>query len=334
MTAILGISSRQANYEIGIQSAKGTPATAGAAGTIRVFANGAPSLQPYSQDARLAMTDGGRDPGDPYISGVGVHGTLPVYAHPDAMALLWHAALGADADSGSIDPWTHTATTANDLPWLTIWRSVGGVIFEKYTDCKIDTLTVDGAAGGPLMVQIGIIGITSTFGSDESGNPDQLAPYLYMHGAGALKVDTVAYPMHAINIEVNNNLNGFQADDYFLNNIDPQAREITGSFTIRFSGATALPLDYRNYFYGSDGGTALTTGFSTHALDFLFTHSIANRTMDIKVPVCKWADVPVQPDPGGNVIEVQCAFEAMRNWISNAEASIMTVVTLDGNATA
>jgi hypothetical protein len=56
--------------------------------------------------------------------------------------------------------------------------------------------------------------------------------------------------------------------------------------------------------------------------------------MDILLPVCKWADVPVQPDPGGNVIEVQCAFEVERNWPTATEGNIMTVVTRDGVATA
>lgn len=330
MTAVVGISSRLANYGIAVQGSKGSAASSP---TVRVFAAGAPSLQPYKDDARFNMTDGSRDPGDPYVTGIGVKGDLPIYAHPDAMALLWHAVLGANGDSGAGDPYTHTATPANTLPYLTIWRSVGGVIFEKYTDCKIDTLTLDGQAGQPLMVTLGIVGITSTFGSDESGSMDQLAPYLFMHGAGALKVATVAYPIHALNLQVNNNLNAFQADDYTINNIDEQAREISGSYSIRFSSATAQPLDYRSHFYGSDGGTAQTTGFTSQALDFKFTHSISNRDMDIQIPNAKWADVPVQPDPGGNVIEVQCAFEAERYWPS-AEGNIMTVATRDGTATA
>lgn len=331
MTAITGISARNGNIGIGIQSAKGTAATAP---TVRMFFAGAPTLQPVITDARFNMTDGSRSAGDPYVAQIIVKGDVPLYAHPEAMALLFHAVLGTNADTGSADPWTHTATPAADLPYLTIWRSIGGVIFEKYTDCKIDTLTLDGQAGQPLMVTLSIIGITSTFGADETGNMLQTPPYLFMHGAGALKVDTVAYPIHAINLAIANNINPFQADNYSVDNLDPQGRDITGSYSIRFSGATALPLDYRTFFYGADAGTAQTVGFTNHALDFKFVHSIANRDMDIAIPVCKWADVPVQPDPGGNVIEVLCAFEAERNWISNAEAAMITTVVHDGVATA
>lgn len=330
MTSIVGISSRLGDFGIGVQTAKGTPA---ASPTVRAFFAAAPSIQPYITDARYTMTDGSRDAGDPYVSQMGVQGDIPVYAHPDLMAILWHAVLGANADSGASDPFTHTATPANDLPYVTIWRSIAGVIFEKYTDCKVDTLTIDGQAGQPLVVTLGIKGITSTFGSNETGNPTTTSPYLYMHGAGLLKVDTVAYPIHALNLEVNNNLQPFQADDFIVDNIDPQAREITGSYSIRFSGATALPLDYRKFFYGGDAGTSLVGSFATHALDFKFSQSVS-RNMDVAVPVAKWADVPVQPDPGGNVIEVQCAFEAMRNFVASVESPIMTVVTLDGNATA
>lgn len=331
MPTVVGISSRLADYGFAVQSTQGTAA---ASPTFRLFAAGAPTLQPFVTDARLNMTDGSRDPGDPYVSQIGVRGDLPVYAHPDAMAVLWHAALGANADAGVGDPWTHTATPANVLPYLTIWRSVGGVIFEKYTDCKISSLTLDGQAGQPLMVTLSVLGIKSTFGTNESGNPDILAPYLFMHGAGALKVDAVAYPIHALNLQVNNNLNPFQADDYTVNNIDEQAREISGSYSIRFSGAIDEPINYRKFFYGSNAGTAQTTGFTNHALDFKFVHSIANRDMDVAIPVSKWADVPVQPDPGGNVIEVQCAFEAERNFVAGVENPVMTVITRDGTATA
>jgi hypothetical protein len=334
MASQVGISARLADYQIAIQSAKGTPATPNTAPFIRCFAAGAPTIQPYIQDARFSMTDGSRDQGDPYVSQIGVRGTLPLYLHPDSIALLWHAALGANGNAGAGDPWTHTATPATVLPYLTIWRTVGGVIFEQFVDCKINTLAVDGQAGAPLLVTIDVLGISSTFGSNEAGLITQVAPYLYMHGAGALKVDTVAYPIHALNLQINNNLNGFQSDGYGIDNVDEQGRDISGSYSIRFSGATAQPLDYRNFFYGSDAGTALTTGFANHALDFKFTHSLANRDMDIAIPVAKWADVPVQPDPGGNVIEVQCAFEAERNWSGGVESNIMTVITRDGQATA
>jgi hypothetical protein len=49
MTAIAGVSGRLGNYGFAVQSAKGTPA---ASPTVRVFAAGQPSLQPFIQDAR------------------------------------------------------------------------------------------------------------------------------------------------------------------------------------------------------------------------------------------------------------------------------------------
>lgn len=332
MTSIAGISSRLGNIAIGVQTAKGSPA---ASPLVKAFFCEAPTLQPYITDGRLNLTDGSRDQGDAYVSQIGVHGGAKLYAHPSLMAVLWHAVLGANGDAGAGDPFTHTATPANDLPYLTIWRSVGGVVFEKYTDCKINQLTFEGQAGQPNTVALDIMGITATFlASEVAGNPITEVPYLFMHGAGALKVDTVAYPLHELSVVVNNNLQPFQADNFNVDNIDPGSREISGTYMIRFSGATALPLDYRAYFYGNDAGTAQTTGFSTHALDFKFTHSLANRDMDIVVPVAKWADVPVQPDPAGNVIEVQCAFEVERFFSGGVEGNIMSVVTRDGNATA
>ena len=336
MPSIVGISSRIGTVALGIQTAKGTPA---ANPTVKAFYNAAPSVKPYQNDARFSMTDSNRDAGDPYVTQIGVAGDVPVYCHAEMMALLWHLTLGANADTGSSDPYTHTATPANDQPYFTMWRMVGNTIFEKYTDCKINQLTIDGGAGSPLTATFNVMGITSTFLASDVTTVDPIttSPYLYMDGAGALKVDTVAYPIHALNLVVNNNLSAFQADGYGIDNVDPGGRDITGSYSIRFGGATALPLDYRSYFYGSDAGTAQSTTFATHALDFLFTRAVGPpaRSMEIQIPKARWADIPVQPDPGGAVIEVQCAFEAMRSgFTSHIEGPIMTAITLDGNATA
>ena len=332
---ITGISSRIGTVAFGIQASKGTPA---ANPTVKTFLQAAPTLKPYQTDQRYTETDSNRDAGDPYISQIGVAGDVPIYCRDSLMSLLWHLSLGANADSGAADPYTHTATPANDLPYFTMWRMVGNAIFEQYVDCKVNQITFDGAAGQPLTATLNIMGVTSTFLASDNTTVDalQTTPYLYMDGAGALKVDTVAYPIHALNLVVNNNLTAFQADGYGIDNVDPGGRDITGSYTIRFGGATVLPLDYRAFFYGSDVGTAQTTTFSTHALDFLFTRSAAPlHTMEIQIPKVKWADIPVQPEPGGNVIEVQCAFESMRaGFTSHVENPIMTVITKDAVATA
>lgn len=324
--SITGISSRIGTVAFGIQSAKGTPA---ANPTVKTYLQAAPTLKPYITDARFSETDSNRDVGDPYVSQIGVSGDVPIYCRDGIMELIWHLSLGANADTGVADPYTHTATPANDLPYFTMWRMVGNTIFEQYVDCKVNQITFDGAAGQPLTASLNVMGITSTFNATDNTSVDALitSPYLYMDGAGALKIDTVAYPLSAINLVVNNNLTPFQADNYGVDAVDPGGRDITGSYTVRFGSATGLPLDYRAFFYGSDVGTAQTTTFSTHALDFLWTRT-AQHSMEIQIPKAKWADIPVQPDPGGATIEVQCAFESMRaGFTSHVENPIMTVIT-------
>lgn len=330
MPAIQGISSRIGTCGFAVQASKGTPA---AHPTVKAFFNAVPTVSPYNTEARFAMTDANRDQGDIFMSQIGVVGDLPVYCHDGLMGFLWHAALGANVDSGAADPWTHTATPANDLPYLTIWRMVGNTITEQFVDCKVTTLTIDGGAGAPLTAVVSIMGITPTFlaADDLTVNPFTASPYLFMDGAGALKIDTVAYPIHAINMVVDNGLQPFQADGYTVDSIDPGPRTISGSYSVRFGSAIGLPLDYRKYFYGTDAGTAQTTTFLTHALDFLWTRQAAPlHTMEIQLPVVHWADVPVQPDPGGTVLEVACAFDVLRaGYTTSVENPVCTVITKD-----
>src|SRR3954469_11223003 len=141
-----GISSKIGNFGFAKQTAKGSVA---ASPIIRLFANGEPSLMPMKDRARYPETDSSQDLGGSYTSGMWVEGDIPLWLRPDAASFLFAAALGASADSGSTN-YTHLITPANDVPYLTIWRNVGDVIFEQFQDCKVTALRVTGSAGGML----------------------------------------------------------------------------------------------------------------------------------------------------------------------------------------
>jgi hypothetical protein len=111
-----------------VQTAKGTPATIPA---VKFKLSGASSLMPTKTVARYNSTDKGQDPGPAYVSAMGVAGDVPVYLHPDGAAFLFNAVMGQAVDSGTNPNYTHTMTYADDVPWLTVWREVGGVITES-----------------------------------------------------------------------------------------------------------------------------------------------------------------------------------------------------------
>lgn len=318
-----GISSRIGTIAFAKQSAKGSPAASPA---IRLMLNGAPSLAPVKERGRFAMTDSGRDQGPGFTSGMRVEGDIPVYLHPEAMASLLYYALGANADSGSTPNYTHTLTPAADLPFVTIWRQVGGVIFERFDDCKVNALRIEGQAGQPYTSTLSVLGISSTkLVSDPVLAALTSQPYIYPESGALLKIDTVDYRISAWQLAIDNGISGFQADAYTFADIDPGGRTVSASFQTRFTGLTDAPANYAGFYY--DAGTTLSPVVGTHALDFKMERN-ANTSVQLQVPQVTYAAVPVQPDPGGAPIGLEIACEVEKP----SGSPILTAVVKDQTA--
>jgi hypothetical protein len=270
-----GISSRIGTFAIGKQSAKGTPATVP---TIKLLMNGAPSLAPTKERARLSMTDAGRDQGKAFTQLVSVGGDVPVYLHPEAISLLNYLVLGENADSGGPTNYQHIATPGDDLPWFTAWRMVGNVVHEKFVDCKLNSLQIEGSAGQPLSATLGILGCTSELTPfDTALTPIDSDPYLFPDIKGRFKVDTVAQKIHQLSFGIDNGLSGYQADDYVYDDIDPGGRTVTLSFATRFKGLEAWP-NYREFFYGSKTNEVQTVTITGSPTGGTFTLSFDGQT--------------------------------------------------------
>jgi hypothetical protein len=321
-----GFSSALGHIAIAKQTAKGSPA---AVPTKKFKLAAAPSLHPVKERARYAATDIGRDPGPAYTARLGVAGDFQVYAEPQAMALLWYLVLGANADAGAGPDYTHTATPANDLPYCTIWRSVGGNVFEKFTDCKLGRLAIAGGAGSPFTVTLGVEGIQSGIETAETALAAlELAGYLFPEIQGLLQFDAAVQRVHRVEFEINNNIGAYQADDYIPFEIDVGKRELGLTVALRFAGRAAFP-DYQDFFYGAAAPqAALTPVVDTHSFEFTMRRA-ANIESKIVLPQVTYAGVPVQADPGGDPIEIELAC----NVEKAAASAIATVTTKDQNVT-
>jgi hypothetical protein len=323
---VAGISSRHGKVGIAIQPVKGTPA---AAPTKVYYLAGTSSLGPTKTIARFPMTDSGRDQGLHFTSLHNVAGDLPLWLHPDGAAQLLYAVMGTNADSGAGPNYTHTITPGADVPWLTVWRNVGnsGVI-ERFTDCKMTSLSGSFVAGQGLMVTASLIGISYEYlSSDFAGTALSTQPYIYPEFLGALVGAGSARQIHSFDWGVDNGTIPYQADGYGYVEIDPGGRTVTLTFGVRFQGATAYP-NYRTFFYGSDTGTTMTPTVGTST--FVATASRdANTSVAWNFPQIVYTPFSPQPDPGGAPIEMDVACEVERPSGGN----ILTVTVKDQVAT-
>lgn len=179
-----------ADLSFAVQSAKGAVPSA----TNRVYLAGGSPIQPVKtggvQDSTLTQPI----PVSAFGESIRVAGVPSIWMRPDAIGLLLYAVLGAKVTTGAADPYTHALTPATTQPWVTFWRGLGGIVNERFDDCKVSSLRITSQAGRPVMVTIGVMGITGRYrNTAETSVAVELAPpFMHYHGAGALKVENVA----------------------------------------------------------------------------------------------------------------------------------------------
>lgn len=180
-----------AEVAFAIQSAKGTPA---ATSTERVYLvageiPAAPKVtQPRSSTTTTRIAPAG------YVSSIRPGGSFRMIVRPESIGALLYAVLGAKAVAGASDPRTHTFTLATSIPWLTVWRHVGGFLNERLADVRIARLVLSGEAGKPLQATVDLLGGSLAYrtAQETAVVVETSDAMLFHHGAGALRVEGVA----------------------------------------------------------------------------------------------------------------------------------------------
>lgn len=302
-----GLSGKSAWLAAAKQSAKGTAATTP---TVRSAFSGG-NIGPRRETDRLAETDSSRDQSAAYATQGGVEGSPEVYARVNTVGLFLHAVLGSTSTSGTMPNFTHTMTPGNTLPYLTMWKNVGGAtgLFEKYTDCLVSSVTLSADAGGPLTAAMGVQGLT----------PDRLT----VDPAFALALDNAAVPnfnnaavtlggsstrlVSSFEFTVENNVSAQQTDDFIPYDVAVGTREISLGFDMLFEDLS----EYNKFHYGGAAGVAISSNIFTTSAAFTFTLD-ANNEITITLPSIAYEEFPVEPDPGGDPIVVSARAVAQK----------------------
>jgi hypothetical protein len=262
------------------QSARGTPATAAA---FRIPLVGG-TVMPRKQVELLEETGTSRLRGQAFTVQTGVEGSPEYAIRPAAIGLLLYAVLGAKSVSGAGDPFTHTFNEAAEQPWLTFWRQLENLKYEKFVDCRVTQLVLTSEAGRPLRAGLTVVGLdprhlaSGTYATEVAVTEETGAPIMHYDGSGALKIETVAVAsIESIVTTINNN-NTFAQGDSLRGYDVPE-----GMLDIMFAVRTLIEdaAEYNRFFYGSatpaDGTQAVKDVLELGAgsLDFLWTQVAA-----------------------------------------------------------
>lgn len=259
-------------YELAIakQAAKGMPA---AVAQYRTRATGG-DVSPVRNVPDLAETGTNRLPYTSFVASMGVDGS-PGVAVRDEMALeLLYGALGSKSVVGVADPYTHTLTPANALPYFTIWRQLGDLVWERFTDCKISQAAVVSEAESALALTVTVVGIKSealsagVYATEATAAPLAGAGaagtgvYVHHHGSGLLLVEGVVISrMERVAVTINNNASRQMGDSIFADDITEGAQEITVATRQRVA-AEEIAL-YNRLHYGASTPASGTDAVGT-----------------------------------------------------------------------
>jgi len=290
-----GLSGNAAWLGVSLQALKGTPAA-----TVQhkiPFAGG--NIEPVREMDKLEETDSSRDSGASYVSTSGVEGDPEVYVRDTTIALFLYAALGAKAVTGTAPNFTHTLTPSTTLPMLTIWRNLGNLLYERFSACKVNSLSISAEAGQPLSATVEVEGIgTVRLTTDPAPAVALSGETVFNYNNAAVLLGGAATSLvSSFELTIENNIERQQTDDVEPYDISVGQREISLGFDLIFEDLT----EYNKFHYGGASGTTISPNVFTTSADFTFTLGV-NNEVKFTLPSIAYEEFPVEPDPGGDPV--------------------------------
>ena len=299
-----GLRGGQAYIARAKQTAKGTPNTTYA--EREPFSGG--NIAPSREIDNLSETDANRDQGISYVQQTGVEGSPERYVRDTTIHHHLYDALGAIATTGTTD-FEHVITPANSLPYLTLLKGLGGTLWEQFNDCKVGELTISSDTGGALTVSSDVQGREAVRLTSEPGSLpalEAIEPF-YMNEAAVTLGGASTSLVGSFELTISNNLSLQQTDDSKPYDVVEGQREVTLGFNLIFETLA----EYNKFHYGGAAGTAQSSSLATTSFEITFSKSATNF-LTLELPLIAYEEFPVEPDPGGDPVEVDVRARAQR----------------------
>lgn len=294
------------------QAAKGTAATPSATTSWKTaFAGG--NIGPVRETDHLAETDSSRDQGILYAVTGGVEGEPEVYVRDASIGAYLSWAMGTTVPTGTTPNYTHAITPNNALPYVTLWRNVGDLLWEEFKDCKIGSLNISAEAGQPLTATIGVQGLTSTRLTADPSTAgtvvlESSTVYNYNNATVTLAGGVTAL-VGSFELGIENNLSRQQTDAFTPYDVVEGTREVTLGFDLIFETLT----EYNKFHYGGASGTAFSSSIYNTDAVFDFAGPTANQNLKFTLPSIAYEEFPVEPSAAGDPVTVSVRAVAQRS---------------------
>lgn len=320
-----GLRGNQAFWVAAAQTAKGAEPTKWQ--DTYLFTNG--NISPTRQTAQLAETDSNRNAGDFFVTQTGSEGAPEAYVRTASIHHLLYYALGAQTDEGKAEEgFTHKLASAAALPYVTFGKGQGGVLYEQFNDCKVDTLALSWATGQPGTVAATIMGRAAVRKAEnwkEALAPPETSSAAPVNFNGAtVKIGGAETRLvSSFDLTISNNLTVQQTDDSIPFDIVEGPLAVTLSFDYIVEDLK----EYNKFNYGGESGTAQSAAiYTTENLTFEFAGPTAKDSLKLVIPKTAYTEFPIEPDAGGAPVTAAVKGAAQRATAGFLEATVKNTV--------
>lgn len=312
------VAANRADIAFALQTAKGAAASAS---VYRTYMTGGRQPGQSRTQEDFEETTGDRMRSGSYVSGAHVEGNPVIFAMPKSLAAILYAVLGGIVTSGASDPYLHTLTPASTLPYLTFWRWLGDLLFEKSVDCKITQVVIHGESGKPITITATIQGLSPTSQTAHETTVAVEAAQRFMHydGAGALQVEgTAVAHIRSFDLTINNNGQIIPGDALTPYDVAETLLEVT----LRTTQLVVAASLWNRIHYGSASPSAntvpspdpLVLAGSPAGIDFKWTRVAASpgpeRSFEILIPNVVAMPFDIEPATGPEPLTQEVTYKA------------------------
>lgn len=213
------------------------------------------------------------------------NGSFELLARPSIAGLLFAALLGADAVAGEAAPYTHTITPSayDDMPWVTIERSIADVIVERVKDARITEIEISGEPGKPIVLSVSYQGLTSSSetAAQEATYSAEM-PFIFWQGTYTADAVNISAEVSEFSITMTNVFDEDEQHNQIVRNeMTLIRREIETSFSYKLDSDNTA--DYEAVYYATDGSPAeeMYEGSLKIALEYGETTGVRGLEVDI-----------------------------------------------------
>jgi hypothetical protein len=310
----MSLSSLKGSVGVGIQAAKGTPATTFAYfPTLNANVTGEQMAQNLPPEVGGTYFSRGA-----YKAGLRARGELAMIPRPDSVGWLLRSLFNAESQAISTDVdaaavllhdhvFTVGDTAAHPHKWLTVRRSVSGAYGEQMSDARVGSFRIEAAAAGVVQTSVQLLGGLHS----EIPGEDVMAEDgpVFLTCSADVTEGGAPFIVDRISVEAGAQLsdNEFRVGSYYLDDITLLQRAVTIQADVRIKARDLVAKVYRNNAAAPAAGTlgawSPVLYRSGIVLEFR-TAEVVPQILRIEMPGVDFLTLPVQLS-GAEIVRAQ-----------------------------